>query len=326
MKFKHTFHVFIDNFSVTYKQLLYRLVILVVAAGISLGCLTPFIKDFINSEALNTLLSGIHNFIQQLLKGNVTELAGISQSVAAAYENILNLLNTRITQIVLIGLLMLALFLVEKWFTGLGNYTTAVIINDKMALRKSSPFMVTLISHFKEAALYNLIYVPLSVIYDLIIAALLIITLFYMLNGISYILVSIFLFTLIMVLAIAVKMTFTSDWLPALIRGKMGQKQSIKYTFSRKGKRTVEVFSTYIILELIILALNIIALFFTFGVGLLVTLPASYVLLICYETVNYYDTKDLKFFLDKFTIIQPEKERVITREQFFRGDDPDDEQ
>ena len=34
MKFKHTFHVFVDNFSVTYKQLLYRLVISLIAAGL----------------------------------------------------------------------------------------------------------------------------------------------------------------------------------------------------------------------------------------------------------------------------------------------------
>ena len=326
MKFKHTFHVFVDNFSVTFKQLSYRLVILVVALGISWGCLTPFIKEFINSEALNSLLSGVQNFVSQLLKGNVSELPTISESVALAYEQLLHLLNTRITEIVLMGLMMLALIIVEKWFTGLGNYTTAAIINDKMALRKTSPFLRTLISNFKEAALYNLIYVPLSVLYDVLIAALALVSLFYMMHGIAYFFVILFLYTLIMLLAIAVKMTFTCDWLPALIRGKMGQKRSIAYTFSRKGKRTTEVFSTFIILELIILALNVMAFVFTFGVGLLVTLPASFVILICYEMVNYYDDRDLKFFLDKFTIIKPEKERVVTREQFFRGEDPDDEQ
>ncbi len=326
MKFKHTFHVFVDNFSVTYKQMLYRLVILIVALAISWGCITPFITVFINSEALNSLLSGVHNFIVELLQGDVMELKAISVRVAEAYEQVLHLLNTRIVQLVLTGLLLLAVLLVEKWFTGLGNYTTAVIINDKMALRKSSPFFQTLISHFKEAALYNLIYVPLSMLFDLAIAAAMIVILFFILHGIGYLFVSLFLFTLIMILAIAVKMTFTCDWLPALIRGKMGQKRAMLYSFDRKGKHTVGIYSNFVILELIILALNVMALFFTFGVGLLVTLPASYVALICYEMVNYYDTMDLKYFLDKYTIIKPEKERVITREQFFKGYDPDDSQ
>lgn len=326
MKFKHTFHVFVDNFSVTFKQLLYRLVILIVAFGISWGCLTPFIKEFVNSEALNSLLGNVRNFIVQFLQGNVTELSLISDNIYAAYEQVIHLLNTRITQICLMGLLLLALFLIEKWFTGLGNYTTAVIINDKMALRKTSSFTRTLISHFKEAALYNLIYVPLSVLYDLLIAVGLIVTLFYMMHGIGYFFVSLFIFVLIMIVVIAVKMTFTCNWLPALIRGKMGQKRSIQYTFSRKGKHTVEVFATFIILELMILAANMIAVICTFGAGLLITLPASFVIIITYEMVNYYDSMDLKFFLDKFTIIKPEKEKIITREQFFKGYDPDDEQ
>ena len=325
MKFKHTFHVFVDNFSVIYKQLLYRLIIAVIAFLISWGCLTPFITEFINSQAFNSLTSGIGSFISELLQGHVDMLAQISSNISVAYEQVLDLLNTRMTQIVLTAILLLFVYIVQKWFTGLGNYTTAVIINDKMALRKTSPFINTLISHFKEAAIYNLIYAPLTVLYDVAIAVALIAVLFFMLNGMGYLFISIFLFMLIMIASIGVKMTFTCDWLPALIRGKMGQKKSIIYTFSRKNKNTINVYSNFIVLELIILAINVMAFFFTLGVGLLITIPASYVILLCFEMVNYYDSKELKYFLDKYTIIKSEKERVITREQFFRGDDSDED-
>ena len=44
MKFRHTIHVFIDNFAVTYKQLLYRLVIALIAIGLYAAILTPFVK------------------------------------------------------------------------------------------------------------------------------------------------------------------------------------------------------------------------------------------------------------------------------------------
>lgn len=326
MKFKHAFHVLVDNFSVTYKQLLYRIVILIVAVGIGWGALTPFIKDFLNSDAFNTLMEGVQNFVHSLLNGDVGELASISEKIKTAYEQLITLLQTRIWELALIALLMLVLIIVEKWFTGLGNYTTAVIVNDKMSLRTSSPFMRTLISHFKQAALYNLIYVPLSVLYDVIVAAGLFAVLFFMLRGINFFLISLFLFALIMVLAIALKMTFTCDWLPALIRGKMGHKKSIAYAFSRKNKHTFNVFSNFVVIIILILAVNFLALFFTFGVGLLLTLPSSFVILISFEMVNYYDREELRYFLDKNTIIKPDKERVLTREQFFRGTYPDDEQ
>lgn len=325
MKFKHAFHVLVDNFSVTYKQLLYRLVILVVALGIGWGLLTPFIRDFINSEALNNLISGVQNFIQNLLKGNIEELSDISEKINTAYEQLLSLIQTKASELVLTALLLFVLLIVEKWFTGLGNYTTAVIVNDKMSLRTTSPFMRTLISHFKEAAIYNLMYVPLSVLYDAIVAAGLFAVLFFMLHGIKFFFISVFLFALIMVLAIAVKMTFTSDWLPALVRGKMGIKKSFVYTFSRKNKNTFNVFSNFVVIIILILAVNIMATLFTFGVGLLLSFPASFVILISFEMVNFYDREELRYFIDKKTIIKPDKESILTREQFFRGTDSDNQ-
>lgn len=325
MKLKHALQVLVDNFSVTYKQLLYRLIIMIVAVGLAWGVLTPFIRDFINSEALNSLLNNVKTFILDLLNGKTEALASASENIINAFDQFIHLLNTRISEIILTGLLLFVLLIVEKWFTGLGNYTTAVIINDKMSLRTSSSFIRTMISHFKEAALYNLIYVPLSVLYDVIVAAVLLILLFFILQGIRFFFISTFIFALIMVVAIAFKMTFTCDWLPALIRGKMGQKKSIKYTFSRKNKDTFNVFSNFVVITVLVLAVNVCAFFFTFGVGLLLALPASYVIIISFEMVNYYDREELRYFLDKNTIVKPDKELTLTREQFFKGQDSDKE-
>ena len=324
MKLKHAFHILVDNFTVTYKQLLYRLVILVIAMAIGWGVLTPFIRDFIQSEAFDNLINGVRTFVLDFLGGKVDSLASVSESISVAYEQFIALFQTRIWEVVLTGLLLFVLLIVEKWFTGLGNYTTAVIINDKMSLRTSSPFIGTLISHFKEAALFNLIYVPLSVLYDVIVAAVLIVTLFFMLKGIQFFFVSVFIFALIMVIAIAIKMTFTCDWLPALIRGKMGHKQSIIYTLSQKNKHTFNVFSNFVVIIIMAIALNVVAFFFTFGVGVLLSLPASYVIIISLEMVNYYEREELRYFLDNNTIIKPEKEFTLTREQFFKGSDFDE--
>ena len=89
-----------------------------------------------------------------------------------------------------------------------------------MALRANSPFLNTLISNLKSAAIYNAIYVPLSIAYDLLIGVAMFFLLFFLLNNILYFLVSVFLFVLAIVVAVTIKMTFTCDWLPALIRGK----------------------------------------------------------------------------------------------------------
>lgn len=320
MKFKHTFHVFVDNFGIIYKQLLYRLVIMAVSGLICSLAIYPFIKELIDSPQLTSLIDGLWGYLTSLLNGDVHELGSFSLRVKDAYADFLVLLQEKTTGFILSGLLLLLVYVIAKWFSGLGNYATAAVINDKMALRANSPFLNTLISNLKSAAIYNAIYVPLSIAYDLVIAVAMFFLLFFLLNNVLYFFVCVFLFVLAIVFAITVKMTFTCDWLPALIRGKKGQLGSFKYTFSRTNKGTFSVMSNFAVLCVLIFGLNAAALLLTLGVGLLLTIPSSYVVLICFEFVNYYDREEIKYFVDKNTIIAPEKEKPLTREEFFRGE------
>ncbi|MDE7082179.1 MAG: hypothetical protein K2O89_00550 [Clostridia bacterium] len=320
MKFKHAFHVFVDNFSVIYKQLLFRLIVLLVSGAICIAGVYPFIKTLIGSSQFNALIEGVRGFVSNLLNGQVSELASLSEKVQSAYSDLIELLNTKLTQLVLSGLLLLLITVVAKWFMGLGNYATASVINDKMALRAKQPFLGTLIRNLKRASIYNAIYVPLSVLFDVLVVVAMFFLFFMLLNSVLYFFICLFLFVLAVVFAITLKMTFTSDWLPALIRGKMTQGAAIKYAFSRKNKNTLNVMSNFAVIVLIVFALNVAALMLTFGVGLLITIPSSYAIIICFELVNYYDREEIKYSVDKNTIISPEKERPLSREEFFRGD------
>ncbi len=321
MKFKHSFHVFVDNFSVIYKQLLYRLIVLVISGLICWAGVYPFIKTFINSEQLNTIIEGTKGFITTLLNGQINELADLSEKVQTAYAELIELFNTKLSQAILSGLLILLITVISKWFMGLGNYATASIINDKMALRAKQPFFSTLIRNLKSAAIYNAIYVPLSVLFDLVIVVAMFFLFFTLLNHVVYFFICLFLFVLAVVFAITFKMTVTSDWLPALIRGKMKHGAAMKYAFSRKNKNTFNVMSNFAVIVLIVFALNMAAALLTLGVGLLLTVPSSYVIIICFEFVNFYDREEIKYSIDKNTIISPAKERPLSREEFFRGDE-----
>lgn len=320
MKFKHAFHVFVDNFSVIYKQLLYRLIILLISGVICWAGVYPFIKTFIDSAQFNTITEGVKEFVNDLLNGRMNELASLSEKVQTAYAELIELFNTKLTQAVLSGLLILLIVVVAKWFSGLGNYATASVINDKMALRAKQPFLGTLIRNLKNAAIYNAIYVPLSVLYDVLIVVAMFFLFFSLLNSVLYFVICLFLFVIAVVFAFTFKMTMTSDWLPALIRGKMKQGAAIKYTFSRKNKNTFNVMSNFAVIVLIVFALNMAAALLTLGAGLLLTIPSSYAIIISFEMVNYYDREEIKYSIDKNTIISPEKERPVSREEFFRGD------
>lgn len=307
-----------DNFSVTYKQLLYRLVVMLVAGTICYFVINPFIQSLL--PELDNLLSNAGDYILKLLNGDVLQLTKISDRVKEAYASLMALLEAKTQDIALLISVVLIIYLISAWFNGLGNYATAAVINDKMALRANAPFFGTLIKNLKQAAIYNAIYVPLSFLYDAVVGVAMFFFIFYLVNSIVPILLCVFLFIVVIVLSVAVKLTLTCDWLPTLIRGKLGQKKAIACTFSRKNKNTFNVLSNFVVLTLLVLAINVAALFFTLGVGMLITVPASFVILISFNMINYYDREEIKYFVDKNTIIKPAKERTLTREEFFRGD------
>ncbi|MDE6441690.1 MAG: hypothetical protein K2L12_02930 [Clostridia bacterium] len=322
MKFKHSINVFIDNFSVTYKQLLYRLIITVIAFVLYALIITPYIKAVTGSPDYIHLVEGVKEFLQSLVRGNPEQIGLATDKIESAAAALLEMIAKKRANIAwgIVGII--AVHAVEKFFSGLGNYAAAAVINDKMALRANSPFLLTLVRNLKEASLYNLMYVPLSLVYDGACYIGIYFFVFKLLALLPFvnILAQLFLAVTAVVVVIAVKMTFTSDWLPSLIRGKAGQKKAFVNTFNRKNKKTFNVLSNFLVLVLIVFAVNMISVVFTFGSAALLTIPSSYIIFICFEFVNYYDREELKYFIDKNTIIKPEKEHTVTREQFFRGE------
>lgn len=319
MKFKHTFHVFVDNFSVAYKQLVYRLIITVIAAAIYSAILYPFISEILKSEQFQELWNGLKEFVKGILNGNMTDVSEANDAISHGFSTLKSLLASMKSNIALEICLLVLVRLIQSWFTALGNFATAALINDKMALHANSSFVLTLVKNLKTAALYALCYVPLSLFYDIAVCTGFFFFIFYGMFFIPVFL-QIFLFVLIVVLAIVVKMTFTSDWLPSLIAGKKKQGEAFVYTFSRRRKKTFNVASNFIVLVLLIFAINVAAVLLTFGVGALLTIPSSYIILISFEFVNYYDREEMKYFIDKNTIIKPEREHTVTREEFFKGE------
>ena len=322
MKFKHTFNVFIDNFSVTYKQLLYRLIISLISIALTAAIVIPLVNGLTTSPDFINLTEGIKEFIKNIIEGEPTNVASAAIQIKEAFEALINFVTDNIANIVwgVVGVTIIRL--IESFFASLGNYATAAVINDRMALHANSPFALTLIRNLKEAALYSLMYVPLSFIYDLASVAIIYLVVFrlFALLPFMYLPVQIFVAVTLFVLAISIKMTLTTDWLPSLIRGKLGQGKAFLYTFDRRKKKTLNVLSNFVVLVIIIFALNVTAILSTLGVASLLTVPSSYVILLSFEFVNYYDREELKYFIDKNTIIKPEKERPLTREEFFRGE------
>lgn len=321
MEFKHAFHVFVDNFSTTYKLLVYRLIVLAVTIGLSCAVLVPSIGCIADTVQYTELKSSFSALWANIIALNFESLQTNAQTVREALDAFRHLLSDKSWLVATVAVCMCVVYVIDRFLVGVGNYVTGALVHDKMVMHTASSFTFTLFKNIRRAALYAVIFAPLCFLYDFICLVIMWAVISVGLKGLPMTLVKIFIVAILFLVFSAVKFTFTADWLPALISAKMKQRNALCYTFVRKGKRTLAVLSNSLVLKLIVFALNVAAGLFTFGAGLLLTLPASCVILTAYCFVNYFDRNKQKYFVDEYTVIGPKKETPVSREEFFKGDE-----
>lgn len=320
MNFRHTCHVFVDNFSIVYKHLLYGLIVTVIGFGLFSAIVVPAVTNIMGTaqyaalrESLNELWIAIVNLKTEQLEGNLS-------TVRSAFSDFIGMLGSEKAGLFVLCAVLLAIaYIIYRFLLGIGNYTTGALINDKMTLQAKSPFIGTMIKNLGKASLYNIIYVPITFVYD-VLSVVIIWALFFRWLHFLPVLIGIFLFVTVLIALTAAKLAFTVYWLPSLIHGRESNAKAIAHNFKQSWKAFGHTYSNFLVFTLIILALNVAAIFFTFGAGLLITVPASYIMLISYQFVTYYTVNGLKFFVGD-EIVGPKKETPPTIEEFFKGED-----
>lgn len=320
MKFKHTIHVLIDNFKVTYKLLVYQLIVLAVTIGLGAAIIVPFINSLEDVTAYVNLTTAFNDMFSEALGGELGNLAAHFTAIRESFAELLRYLGENPDSLVLSAVGMVVLLLVRGFLISLGNYTAGALINDKMSMQADSHFVMTMIKNLGKASLYSVIYAPLCFVYDVICIGVLYLLFFVALIEFIPLMITLFLFVVFMVLLIGLRMTLTSDWLPALVCGKKKMGGAMAYAILRDSGNSGSVFSFYASSAVAVMAINVLAAIGTFGAALIITIPLSYLYLLCYQFVTYCDNNEIKYFTDKRTIVKPEHEKETSREQFLRGE------
>lgn len=314
MRFKHTFSVFLDNFSTNYKLLVYGLIVLLVTVGLSCAVLLPLLSSITGTVEYATLQQAISDLWRGAIDLNLDGLKDLIANCQKAFDAFIAMLGTKTGLFALCAVLLIVVYLINRFLSAIGIYTMGCLINDRMALRTNSSFIYTMTKNLGKSSLFAVIYAPICFVYDFICTAICV-----LIMSISPMLIKLFAFMVLLIAFTALKHTFICDWLPSVVHGKQSNGKAISYSFSRKGKDTGYIFSNLLIIELIVVALNVAAFVLTLGAGLLITVPASSLILVCFQFVNYYENNSMRYFLDGNTIIGPEREKPLTREEFFRG-------
>ncbi|MGN0807753.1 MAG: hypothetical protein ACI4MN_04825 [Candidatus Coproplasma sp.] len=318
MRFKHSLLVFIDNIATTYKVLVYQLIVLAITVGLSLAVILPSLNAVNTTAEYLALSEGINTFFANV---SALNLNGLQGSIANINENIGSFIQLLVSN----GLLAIdvvcavVILFIYYFLTAIGNFALGETLNNRMMLRAHTSYTASLLKDLRRSSLYAVLFTPISLIFYGV-GCVIIWAISFKALAFAPLLARLFVASTLMILLVALKFSITTDWMPHLLHSNCTNRKAIAYCFKPKKGAFVRVLSTLIFMVISIFVINTVCGVLTFGAALILTVPAGIMLLTCYQFVNYCDNNSLKFFIDDYVIIGPQKEAKMTTEQFFKGD------
>lgn len=319
MLFKNAFHLLIDNFSLNYKFLLYKIIISVVCVGLAAALIVPNVAFIFSSEEFSSLVVLIKDFLRALVSGNTEFLNGFPSEFSSGIAALGRLISAETGRLVFVVVSAVVVLLLFRFLSGMGNFVLGGLIDDKMSSYAKTPFSSAYIKNLGKAALWQVIYVPVTFVYDAAVLALCYVFFLILLNIISFAVVAtaaaLMLSVALFLVSQAVKLTVFNSMVPALVSDQCKLSAAFRKGFSQCRGNFGALFSTYLVTCLLILCLGVGGAFCSFGAALLLVVPMSFVMLVCIQFVSYYTFEKKKYFLAEDKIVKPKEAKE--QENFY---------
>lgn len=295
MRFLNSLRLLIENFKNTFRLLICKLVVGIVATALCCAFVLPELIQIINSEPAQKFLACGKDFLSALLSADAAALETAKNGIigeSGALAGLAALLSSMTLEIVLAVVGCIVVYLLKRYADTLCHFAVGCTLHDKMSTYAETSFATALVANLGKGSAYALLYVPAVFVFD--VATVLVCYLFL---SILPILPAGFLCVTTIVACQSLKLSFTGKWMPAMTVDGMKLFEAICARAESGKKMTFKIFVSYVFAVYLIIIVNAIAAITTFGSALLVTVPASYMLLICIQYVNYYTANGKKYFI-----------------------------
>lgn len=292
MRFRNSMRLLMENFKQVFRLLFIRFIIILIAAAICCSFVLPEFLEIWKSVQLRTLLEDFKELLKAVVSLKSNELNGIKDAIFGSLKAFLSFLSSKAVELTLVFIGCIIVYLVKRFVETICYFATGSLLNDKMATYAETPFSTAFIANLGKACAYSAFYVPAVFLFDVFTAAIC-----YLLLSTLPFVVGIHLSITIIVLCASLRLTMTGHWMPAMTADGLKARKVI-FT-CRKGvkKQTLHAFANYVVTIYLIIIFNVVAAVCTMGSALLITVPASFFLLICEQYVNYYTEKGKKYFI-----------------------------
>lgn len=305
MRFRNSVRLLMGNFKNAYKILVYKLVVLVITFALAAALVYPELHDIIVSSEMTALFDDIKGFFKALVSGNSEYLEGFKAHFTGeggTVRSLLALMRSQLSNIIFAVIGIAVIYLISRFLNTLCFFTIGDLLDDRMASYGETRFSDSYIRNLGRASVYSVAYVPIAFAIDALTVLICYFLFFYLFSFVG-LFVSLFLSMTFIVFCQAMKLTWTSMWLPAMVTDKQTLRQAMRQKDKTTKKQRHSIFLTYVTTVYTIIIINVAAAICTVGSALLVTVPASYFLFICQQFVNYYTVKGKKYFVSYESVV-----------------------
>ena len=294
--FRNAFRVIANKFGFLWTHIAYYSLVIFLLVSISLSVLVPYINKIVESINVMQRLSeigqaiidndGFGEFIS-LTKVFISDLGGIFAGVRG--------LQT--------GLILFLLSMLSRFALGLGDIAFFHCIDMHLNSAVKQRFRASFIKNLGKSVKYQLCKMLFSLPFD---AA--IISLMYLISFAFKAPLSLFFAPTFMVLGFVVlyglRLAFFSGWVPEMLHSE-SKKIFPAFFNSLKlfGKNFARSYGALLLYMIVAIAMNVLFGIFTLGVGLFFTIPFTYFILTVLSSTLYYQNNNLRYYVDKNTII-----------------------
>lgn len=295
MLFRNSIRLLMENFKNTYKILLYKFIISLIAGALYCAMILPELIEIINSSAMQELIAQAKLLVSAFFEADASALSEAKNAIFGAggiLRDLTNVLLSQLTPIIFAVIGCIVVYLLKRFADTLCYFSVGSIINDKMSTYAETPFFTSYIANLGKASLYAVVYVPVAFLLDVLtIGGIL------LLVSTVQIFPALFFSMVILVVMQSIKLTITWLWMPSLTTDNKKLRECFRYEDKIEKKQISKIFATYIVDVYLVIIVNVISAICTFGSALIITVPASYLFFVCQQYVNYYTLKGKKYFI-----------------------------
>jgi len=305
MVYKNTIKVFFSNFNIVWKMALYFLLIGIVGFFLLYFSLNPIFRLIEEAGFFDLIVEAYSDFLSTL------NLSVALECVAEILEGIFDFFVANFSSIwINVICFIIIVFFLNSILFNLSNMATCMSLHFYIGSLTRHGFFASFSENFgknlKHQLCSYLVNFPLNMLYlYLFIMSLKLFGISWMMN-----IVAVFIIIIGLVVLLAFKWTIFSTWSPTMVVMNYGVFKSLKVGIKNAFRRFGRVFSNAVGLVVTIIILNMFFGLFTFMVGLVLSVPISFLLYNAFGMVVVYEGQGMRYYVDIYNVVTPTKKEV----------------